>query len=563
MSDAAELLQSAVDAAARGDVPGAIELLRECVVAADVPDAHRLLGALSYANDHLDDARVEWEHAFRGYRDAGDLRNAARVAMGLAELHSGSLGNRATGSGWLERARRLLEQAGPCVEWGYWELALIACDRPDVVDLERSATRALELATEYRDVALEVRALADGGLALVSQGRVREGFDRLDEALAVLSTGEVTDLFVVGTAFCALLSSCERAGDAERATEWIRMVQSLVLQPRGGRPRVLSTHCHLALGGVLCAVGRWTEAEEALLASLGPTASASRGHRVEATTRLAELRLYQGRVDEAAELLAPIEDDLAAAAPVASLHLARGEPALAAAVLRRAVTRLVGDVLRGAPLLAALVEAELARGDVDAARGAARLLRAMTEAVDAPVVAGFARLAAARVAVATGDVEAALDAFDAALRSFTAAERPVLVAATQLELADAHVARHDDEAAVVAARAAHTVAERLDAAPMCDRAAALLRRLGATPPRSAASAASRLTGLTARESEVLDGLRRGDSNAQIAARLYLSPKTVEHHVSRVLAKLGVRTRAEAAAVAAAAAATGEAEADTG
>src|SRR5581483_12356728 len=49
VSDAAELLQSAVDAAARGDVPGAIELLRECVAAADVPDAHRLLGALSYA----------------------------------------------------------------------------------------------------------------------------------------------------------------------------------------------------------------------------------------------------------------------------------------------------------------------------------------------------------------------------------------------------------------------------------------------------------------------------------------------------------------------------------
>jgi DNA-binding NarL/FixJ family response regulator len=45
---------------------------------------------------------------------------------------------------------------------------------------------------------------------------------------------------------------------------------------------------------------------------------------------------------------------------------------------------------------------------------------------------------------------------------------------------------------------------------------------------------------------------RGDTNGEIAARLFLSPKTVEHHVSRVLVKLGLRTRAEAAAVAAAA-----------
>jgi DNA-binding NarL/FixJ family response regulator len=66
-----------------------------------------------------------------------------------------------------------------------------------------------------------------------------------------------------------------------------------------------------------------------------------------------------------------------------------------------------------------------------------------------------------------------------------------------------------------------------------------------------------LTELTAREREVLDGLRRGETNAEIAARLYLSPKTVEHHVSRVLTKLGAKTRAEAAAVAASAALNGD------
>ena len=59
-------------------------------------------------------------------------------------------------------------------------------------------------------------------------------------------------------------------------------------------------------------------------------------------------------------------------------------------------------------------------------------------------------------------------------------------------------------------------------------------------PRS--STRSHPAGLTAREAEVLDVLREGLTNAEIAQRLYLSPRTVDHHVSSILAKLGVSTR---------------------
>ena len=54
-------------------------------------------------------------------------------------------------------------------------------------------------------------------------------------------------------------------------------------------------------------------------------------------------------------------------------------------------------------------------------------------------------------------------------------------------------------------------------------------------------------GLTPRETEVLDLIVRGDTNAQIAQALVITPKTVDHHVSAVLSKLGVSSRREAGA----------------
>jgi DNA-binding NarL/FixJ family response regulator len=75
-----------------------------------------------------------------------------------------------------------------------------------------------------------------------------------------------------------------------------------------------------------------------------------------------------------------------------------------------------------------------------------------------------------------------------------------------------------------------------------DAAAASLRDFGAgTAPRA------RVGGdLTAREREVLSLVARGMTNARIGQTLFISEKTAGHHVSRILAKLGVRNRAEAA-----------------
>ncbi len=99
-----------------------------------------------------------------------------------------------------------------------------------------------------------------------------------------------------------------------------------------------------------------------------------------------------------------------------------------------------------------------------------------------------------------------------------------------------------------ALRIALATFERLGARPAAAMALKSLRELGATgiPRGPRDSTRSHPMGLTAREAEVLEQLIAGRSNAQIAEELYLSTKTVEHHVSSILAKLNVRTRAEAA-----------------
>jgi DNA-binding CsgD family transcriptional regulator len=546
-SKARALLADAERALTAGDYHGALDGARAAVDAGGRGDARYLYGVLLYIDDRWVEARREWEAAFRLLRDDGELCTAARAAMWIADMHASQLGHPSAAQGWLERARMLLDRVGPCVEWGYLELACAACDRSDVDDLLASADRALAIALEFGDADLEAHAMADAGLAVVSQGRTKEGFARLDAALAAISTGEVS-ADVAGICFCSMLTACDRAGDIRRAEEWTRIIEASALDP-DGRPRVLGTHCRVAYGSVLCAAGRWPEAEALMLAARGLVDAPNPGHAALTAAHLAGLRIEQGRVDEAADLLAPFEDHVTSCEPLARVHLHRGEVDLAAAVLRRGLSELVGDVLRSGPLLAALVEVELRRGDIDAARSAAADLAELAGCVDIAVVRADAALARGRVMGAAGDHPAAVVAFQEAKGHLADGERPLARGMARLELAEGLAADGDPSGAIVEARSALACFERLGATVARDRASALLRGLGDTG-RTRPRTAEDLSGaLTRREREVLSLVSQGLSNAAIAERLFISPKTAEHHVGRVLAKLGVRSRAEAAALA--------------
>ncbi|MBM3678041.1 MAG: response regulator transcription factor [Actinobacteria bacterium] len=122
---------------------------------------------------------------------------------------------------------------------------------------------------------------------------------------------------------------------------------------------------------------------------------------------------------------------------------------------------------------------------------------------------------------------------------------PHETAEARVELARS-LAGDQPELALEEARAALATFAELGALRSRDSAAAVLRTLGAGPAPAARSSED----LTEREREVLALLARGLTNAQIARTLFISEKPAGHHVSHILAKLGVRNRAEAAAHAA-------------
>jgi DNA-binding NarL/FixJ family response regulator len=121
--------------------------------------------------------------------------------------------------------------------------------------------------------------------------------------------------------------------------------------------------------------------------------------------------------------------------------------------------------------------------------------------------------------------------------------------------AEARAARGEREAAGRAAAKALATAEELGSEWLAAEVAGLIARArlptGAATEGNGAgpSGADDPFGLTPRERQVLAALAEGATNREIAAQLFMAEKTASVHVSRILAKLGVRSRTEAAAVA--------------
>ncbi len=180
------------------------------------------LGWALFWLDRTEEALDIREKAFRLYREQGNQRSAARMAYGLA-VDCIDLRGEAPASGWLDRARRLLEGLEPGAEHGWlalWEGHFALMYRRDSATARESGQVALEVGRQLGLIDLEMLALALEGLVLVADGSVDAGMRRLDEATAAALTGEMEALDAVGVTCCFLVHACERVRDYDRAAQW-------------------------------------------------------------------------------------------------------------------------------------------------------------------------------------------------------------------------------------------------------------------------------------------------------------------------------------------------------
>jgi DNA-binding NarL/FixJ family response regulator len=500
------------------------------------------LARVSYLELDFPHAISEWERAYTSYRDGADNVGAVRVARSLGYMYLAIVGDRAVAGGWLARAQTLLAAAGDSPERG-WVALTVGMFEGDRTSKEESFREALRVARGFGDSDLEFVTLAYLGASLVHADRTEEGMLLLDEALAAVAGHEVEDFLVLEEIFCQLFSACERAHDVTRADEWIRIGEAIAARRK--LPAV-SAFCRTHYGGILTAAGRWPEADLTLTEAVRLWGLGWHSLRAGALVRLADLRVLQGRFEEAEQLLNGLDvaTDADVARPLAAVHLARGETALAHDIIERALDQIDPLSTSAAPLLALLVDVYLSADLIDEASTAADQLAGCAARHSSHYLVAVAALARGRVCLASGagDPQACLRE---ALAGFARAQMPVEVAHARLELASALV-KDRPEVAMAEARAALEAFDRLQAARYADAASAVLRSLGVRT-----AAAKRGGGvLTRREAEVLQLIGHGLSNPEISERLYISRKTVEHHVGNVLAKLGLRSRAEAAAFAA-------------
>jgi ATP/maltotriose-dependent transcriptional regulator MalT len=538
-------LTTARDALEAGDWPSARDGFEAALAEEESPEALAGLGTALWWLQDADRSIELRERAYAAYRRRGEPMEAAFIALGLVPSYGASLGNIAAAQGWVNRAARLVEDAGlvPLRGWVALCRAAVTGESGDPWRAEVLAREALDAARQDGDVDLELCAMSELGAQLVTLGHVAEGVALLDEAMAGALGGEGRRPETAVYTSCKTITVCTVAAELKRAAQWIRAADRL---NRGVGAIHLYVLCRTHHGAMLMGLGRWEEAEAELATAIEVTRTAEPAVHAHAVAQLAELRLAQGRIDAAARLLEGLEERPVATYALASVRLARGEAGAATALLRRRLRALGEETVGATALVELLVAAEVEQGDLAEAGPRAQRLAELGERSGAPLLQARGDRALGRARVAAGEHAAAVAPLEAALGRYAELELPLECARTRLLLARA-LAPADRDAAVAEGRTALAAFETLGAGRDADGAAAFVRELGGKAARSGPRGIGLLT---KRELEVLELLAEGMSNQEMADRFVLTRKTVENHVASVLAKLGLRGRAEAASYAA-------------
>ena len=359
--------------AARWEV--ARERFEAAVAVAETPEA---LEGLSWAAWWLDDGDAVFtarEGAYRLYRARADAAGAARMATWLAADQLDFCGAWAVASGWLRRARRLLDRLEPGPEHGWiaFHEGYLAHAAGDTETATELAARATELGRRFGVADLEMLGLALEGATLVGCSRVDEGMRCLDEATAAALGGEASIPISSAWTFCILVGACTAVLDFERAAEWCDRIAEFA--ERYGS-RYMLAFCRAEYGAVDLWRGRWSDAEAMLEAAVEDFSRSRPAWVGGPLVGLAELRRRQGRPADAERLLDRAGASSKAHLCRARLALDRGRTLQAVNLLDRLLRQLPPDRgLDRAPALELLVHARTARGEFEEAASVVAALR--------------------------------------------------------------------------------------------------------------------------------------------------------------------------------------------
>ncbi len=281
--------------------------------------------------------------------------------------------------------------------------------------------------------------------------------------------------------------------------------------------------------------GEWEAAERALVESISALTSARPPMVSGPKAQLAELRRRQGRLDETERLLEEVGTSSRAQLCRAELALARGDHARAVDLAER-VRRSVSDErpLDRVPALSVLIPAQLASGDLEGAAASIATLGELADRVGTTALSARVDLSRGRLAAARGEHAAAKPRLEDALDAFERCGARYEAALARLDLAEILGALGRPGDAEREKSAAHNVLGALGAE-------------AATAPSEAPTPDEAPSPVSKRETEVLALLAEGLTNREISGRLFISEHTVHRHVTNILRKLDVRSRAAAAA----------------
>ncbi len=480
-----------------------------------------------------------WARAYRAWERAGDPARAVRAAFWLAFglLNNGQM---TLGGGWIDKAQRLLDDAGiDCVEHGHLRYlgGLRATFSGDAPAGAAAFTGAVEIGARFGDAELTTLARIGLGRCQIYLGKIGAGLALLDEAMLAVTGGELSAI-AVGDAYCTVIDGCQEVFELTRSQTWTAELarwcdrQPSLVPYRG--------QCLIHRAEILQLRGAWNEAmaeaQRACEWLADPRVQRAIGA---AYYRKAELHRLRGELGQAETAYREASRFGCEPQPgLALLRLAQGRTDDAVAAAGRLVGERQDPMLRSR-LLPGYVEIVLAVGDTDAARDACGELAQIAATFRSDLLAAMVSTAQGAVELAEGDASAALAHLRDAVGRWQDLDAPFELARARVLFGLACRALGDHDSADLELAAAEEVFDRLGAATDLATVRGLGRR----------SAARGSHGLTPRELQVLRMLSTGATNKAIAAELMLSERTVDRHVSGILTKLGVPSRAAATAYA--------------